>query len=388
MIPTVEQLAAKGYAVRRVNVEQDREVTQRFRISTIPCFVMIVNGQEADRVVGMTSLGRLEQLCSLGRPAASNPNNMLAVPAANPAPTGYSPYATAPPPSYGYPSGVPDLRAPGFPPAAPGGVAANPAFGAAVTVSDVIAMSGAKVGDALIINQIKCHGMAAPLRPADVIALHQHGVSPDLISLMQTAVAKEELSGPARAQEAIYTSENLRLIQDDWERLWMLDQPDAMTPYRTHGGLLCDPAAPDGKSSSSDQCKRVLDRLRQLGSTDEVLDICGDEKGKYRFRCKVSVGGDPQVTKPFCCVDNDPVKAETAVLKQVEDWQREIQGGNAMQPGPDAHTGEPAKAQDHPTPRNDPQNDELRRMQEEWERFWLLDQPDHMTPYRTHGGMI
>ena len=41
-----------------------------------------------------------------------------------------------------------------------------------------------------------------------------------------------------RAQESIYTSENLRLIQDEWERFWFLDQPDHMTPFRTHGGLI------------------------------------------------------------------------------------------------------------------------------------------------------
>lgn len=41
-----------------------------------------------------------------------------------------------------------------------------------------------------------------------------------------------------RTQELIFTSENLRLILDEWERLWMLDQPDHMTPYRTHGGLI------------------------------------------------------------------------------------------------------------------------------------------------------
>jgi len=25
---------------------------------------------------------------------------------------------------------------------------------------------------------------------------------------------------------------------------------------------------------------------------------------------------------------------------------------------------------------------------QEWERFWFMDQPDHMTPYRVHGGVI
>jgi len=41
-----------------------------------------------------------------------------------------------------------------------------------------------------------------------------------------------------RTQQLIFTSENLRHILDEWERIWFLDQPDHMTPYRTHGGLI------------------------------------------------------------------------------------------------------------------------------------------------------
>lgn len=41
-----------------------------------------------------------------------------------------------------------------------------------------------------------------------------------------------------RVQQLIFTSENLRLIEDEWERAWFLDQPDHCTPYRTHGGLI------------------------------------------------------------------------------------------------------------------------------------------------------
>ncbi len=41
-----------------------------------------------------------------------------------------------------------------------------------------------------------------------------------------------------RTQELMYTSENLRLLLDEWERIWFLDQPDHNTPYRTHGGLI------------------------------------------------------------------------------------------------------------------------------------------------------
>jgi len=41
-----------------------------------------------------------------------------------------------------------------------------------------------------------------------------------------------------RAQQLIFTSEDLRDVLDIWERIWFLDQPDHMTPYRTHGGII------------------------------------------------------------------------------------------------------------------------------------------------------
>lgn len=41
-----------------------------------------------------------------------------------------------------------------------------------------------------------------------------------------------------RVPQLIYTSENLRLLLDEWERMWFLDQPDHSTPYRTHGGII------------------------------------------------------------------------------------------------------------------------------------------------------
>jgi hypothetical protein len=41
-----------------------------------------------------------------------------------------------------------------------------------------------------------------------------------------------------RTSELIHTSESLRLILDEWERIWFLDQPDHETPYRTHGGII------------------------------------------------------------------------------------------------------------------------------------------------------
>jgi hypothetical protein len=33
-------------------------------------------------------------------------------------------------------------------------------------------------------------------------------------------------------------------------------------------------------------------------------------------------------------------------------------------------------------------SEDLRALREEWHRFWFLDMPDHMTPMRTHGGIL
>lgn len=33
------------------------------------------------------------------------------------------------------------------------------------------------------------------------------------------------------------------------------------------------------------------------------------------------------------------------------------------------------------------ESENLRQAGDEWERFWFLDQPSHMTPFRTHGGL-
>ena len=33
-------------------------------------------------------------------------------------------------------------------------------------------------------------------------------------------------------------------------------------------------------------------------------------------------------------------------------------------------------------------SENMRAILDDWERFWFLDHPDHMTPYRTHGGII
>ena len=41
-----------------------------------------------------------------------------------------------------------------------------------------------------------------------------------------------------RTHQLLVVSENLRMITDEWERIWFIDQPDHNTPYRIHGGIM------------------------------------------------------------------------------------------------------------------------------------------------------
>ncbi|MEE8453006.1 MAG: hypothetical protein V3R99_13860 [Thermoguttaceae bacterium] len=60
-----------------------------------------------------------------------------------------------------------------------------------------------------------------------------------LLSPMVGCILPAYSGDPAlRTQQLMFTSENFRQILDEWERAWMLDQPDHCTPYRTHGGLI------------------------------------------------------------------------------------------------------------------------------------------------------
>ncbi len=40
-----------------------------------------------------------------------------------------------------------------------------------------------------------------------------------------------------RARQLLVVSEGLRQIEDEWERIWFLNQPSHLTPYRVHGGI-------------------------------------------------------------------------------------------------------------------------------------------------------
>lgn len=62
MEPVVAEMAAAGYPVRRVDVDREAQLAARYGVQSIPCFVLLVNGQEVDRAVGAMDRGQLEAM--------------------------------------------------------------------------------------------------------------------------------------------------------------------------------------------------------------------------------------------------------------------------------------------------------------------------------------
>lgn len=62
MSPIIDRLGEQGYPVMKVDVDQQRALTERFRIDAMPTFVLLVNGREVMRQTGATSEAQLRRM--------------------------------------------------------------------------------------------------------------------------------------------------------------------------------------------------------------------------------------------------------------------------------------------------------------------------------------
>lgn len=51
--------------VTAVNIDENPEMAEKFEVSTIPCFVVLKDGEEAAREVGVISPKKMEKLAGL-----------------------------------------------------------------------------------------------------------------------------------------------------------------------------------------------------------------------------------------------------------------------------------------------------------------------------------
>lgn len=70
MGPIVDRLHRQGYPVRKVDIDENRELARKYNISSIPAFVLVVNGKVVEQTVGQQSEQSLMQmLAKIPKPA-------------------------------------------------------------------------------------------------------------------------------------------------------------------------------------------------------------------------------------------------------------------------------------------------------------------------------
>lgn len=60
--PIVEELAAEGYSVGKVDVDQQPALAQQYGVMSIPTLIVFKNGKEDSRVLGLTAKSDLIRL--------------------------------------------------------------------------------------------------------------------------------------------------------------------------------------------------------------------------------------------------------------------------------------------------------------------------------------
>jgi SAM-dependent methyltransferase len=63
----VGEITAAGWIVRHVDADRERDLVRRFAVTGVPCYVLLVKGQEVGRINGATTRGELEQLLAKSR---------------------------------------------------------------------------------------------------------------------------------------------------------------------------------------------------------------------------------------------------------------------------------------------------------------------------------
>ncbi len=60
--PIVEELGEEGFTVGKVDVDAQPELTQKFRIMSIPTLIVFKDGKEYKKLIGLTSKEELKAL--------------------------------------------------------------------------------------------------------------------------------------------------------------------------------------------------------------------------------------------------------------------------------------------------------------------------------------
>jgi thiol-disulfide isomerase/thioredoxin len=63
MEPVLNKLENRGYKVRRIDVDINKELAEKYNINALPTFIIMKNGKEVSRKMGVVSFKILSELC-------------------------------------------------------------------------------------------------------------------------------------------------------------------------------------------------------------------------------------------------------------------------------------------------------------------------------------
>jgi len=75
MVPAIQQLVDSGYPVRKIDIDETRELAQRYKVDSVPTFIVVdASGRELARAVGPRPAAELASLYRQARAKAqANP---------------------------------------------------------------------------------------------------------------------------------------------------------------------------------------------------------------------------------------------------------------------------------------------------------------------------
>ncbi|MEZ6059665.1 MAG: trypsin-like peptidase domain-containing protein [Planctomycetaceae bacterium] len=81
MVPRLQRMESDGFPVRRIDITQDPETSRRYKVDRIPTLILLVEGKEQKRFVGLTSEQELRQVMNDAARKLDSVRNTAAEPA-------------------------------------------------------------------------------------------------------------------------------------------------------------------------------------------------------------------------------------------------------------------------------------------------------------------
>jgi thiol-disulfide isomerase/thioredoxin len=84
MQPAIEQLAQQGWVIRNVDVDLEKSIVQRMKVSHLPTLLILKNGREVERITGVHTYPELAKLFAIDNQASANRLESVSQPGAKP----------------------------------------------------------------------------------------------------------------------------------------------------------------------------------------------------------------------------------------------------------------------------------------------------------------